>query len=126
MKKLAMLLALATVSFAGCGAPAAQNSTESAPQSLFVVKSQYRIVTNEAWDNQFGIALVDANPTVIQNYLHIRIDTRISKRVYTSNGAYDQQIAPSSIFAHLQPGQIVRVEAGRDWDNTLVAYKIWF
>lgn len=127
MKVLASLATvLAAVSMSSCGAPTSQLDTASHASALFTVNSQYRIVTSESYDNQFGIALIDANPNVIQNYLHIRIDTRISQRVYTAGGAYDRQISPSNIFSYLSPGQIIRVEAGRDWDNTLVAYKIWF
>lgn len=127
MKKfaLALLAGVLTLGVTGCGAiDASKNVAENS--SIINVNSKYRVVSVEPGMYQFGVALLDANPYHIQNYVHIRIDTKISQRVYTNGGAYDRMLSPTQIFNVVQPGTIIHVKGGRDWDNTIVAKKIWF
>lgn len=121
MKKLCLAFVAATLALSGCGAIESQQN-DSATEQLIIVNSNYRVVDVDVANFRVGIALVDANPYNRQNWLKIKIDTKVSQRV---NGV-DRQLLPQQFLNVVRPGQVIRVHGGRDWDTTVVAHKIWF
>lgn len=128
MKKLTTTLLAATFAFGltSCGAPETPKTSSEAKQ-LIIVKSIYRVTNVDTQNFRVGIALQDADPYVRQNWLKLKIQTNVLQRVYGANGAvYERKLAPQTFLQTIQPGQLIRVEGGRDWDGTVVAKHIWF
>lgn len=123
MKRILLVMPLFLL-MSGCGFQGAKTSEASA-QALIHVDSDYRVVTVEPARYQIGIALTDANPYHVQNYVHLHLDTQVTRTVYGDNGwVRYEHLTPQSFLATVVPGAIIHVRGGRDWDNTIVAKKI--
>lgn len=93
---------------------------------LLLVTGEYRVTEVDPAKDQFGVALRDADPNVTQNWVHIDKETTLVVRDYQGDGTFkDITVQGEEAFKYLAPGKKLRVHGGRDWDNSIVAKKIW-
>lgn len=98
-----------------------------AQAAILTVTGEYRVTEQVRSRERLGIALRDANNGGrTQNWLWLNDDTKISVRYFTGNGTFrDEIVSLNRAWQLLTPGTNFRVQAGRDWDGTLTAHKIW-
>lgn len=101
--------------------------TIPAQAAILRVTGDYTITEQVRSRERLGIRLRDAdNGGRTQNWLWLKPDTKISMRHFVGNGTFwDEVISYDKAWRVLTPGTQFRVEAGRDWDGTLTAHKIW-
>ncbi|HXE72130.1 MAG TPA: hypothetical protein VNO81_05675 [Candidatus Nitrosotenuis sp.] len=93
---------------------------------LLLVDSDYRITNLDPSGERFGIALVDDDPRVQQNWVYLKIETKIYRRMTASDGS--QKIIPVTIdkfWKIVRVGEVLRVQGGRDWDGSIHADTLW-
>jgi hypothetical protein len=97
-----------------------------AQAQLLSVTGEYIVTNVDQAGQRVGIALRDANPNVRQNWVYVKPDTRIIKRVFLPGGVFKDEVWHfNDFFAHVKKGTKFRVEGGRDWDKSIHAKKIW-
>lgn len=97
-----------------------------AQAQLLSVTGEYRIVQVDRGKQQVGVALREANPDKVQNWIHIKPDTKIVKRNFFKNGTFKDEVWTfNGFFDYAKKGTMLRVEGGRDWDKSIHARKIW-
>jgi len=95
-----------------------------ADAQLLLVTGEYYVTELRPNRNQIGIALSKGDDT--RNWVNVRGDTKIIRRKWTGHAFVDQALNSDQLFAVLHPGMKFKVSGGRDWDQTIVAKKIWF
>lgn len=97
-----------------------------AQAQILMVTGNYRITHVDRAEQRIGIALRDANPNVRQNWVYVKADTQIVKRVWRADGSSkDENWGWNQFFEYAKKGTLVRVHGGRDWNGTIDAKKIW-
>lgn len=98
-----------------------------AQAAVLTVTGEYRVTEQVRSRERLGIALRDANNGgQTQNWLWLNDDTKVCVRHFTGNGTFwDEIVSVNRAWQLLTPGTNFRVQAGRDWDGTLTAHKIW-
>lgn len=98
-----------------------------AQAQIMIVKGDYRVTEVDRSGQRVGIALRDANPNVRQNWVYVKPETKIVKRVFYKNGTFkDTYPTFNDFFDYVRKGTQLKVEGGRDWDKSIHAKKIWF
>lgn len=95
--------------------------------ALLDVTGEYVVTEQVRERERLGIALRDAdNGGRTQNWLWVNEDTKVCVRYNMGNGTFrDEVFYGDDAWRLLPPGTQFKVHAGRDWDGTLTAYKIW-
>ena len=90
---------------------------------IILAKGLYRVVEVDRDKTRIGICKLDADPNVRQNWIEIKIDTKIVLREQNAEtGALrDVAINPLEVFSILYKGDVVRVNGGRDWKGHITA-----
>jgi hypothetical protein len=97
---------------------------QPAKAQLIVVKKDYYVTELLPGKMKLGIAEEKGKET--RNWVCIKDTTKVNMREWDGHAFRDKRIAPVDIYKHLKIGQRFQVEGGRDWDQTIVAKKIWF
>ncbi|HBM97763.1 TPA: hypothetical protein DD394_09935 [bacterium UBP9_UBA11836] len=98
-----------------------------APQAqaqLILASGTYRITELNQDKERIGIAKLDANPTVTQNWVYLRLKTKVTKRFSQNGWLRDESIPVSEIFSVIEKGDVIRVNGGRDWNGSITAKDI--
>ena len=97
-----------------------------AQAQILSVTGDYRVTDVDRGQQRIGIALRDDNPNHRENWVYIKPDTRIILRQFIGHGAFkDYDISFNEAWTVIHKGTKLRVHGGRDWDRSIVAYKIW-
>ncbi|MDO5295249.1 MAG: hypothetical protein Q4F00_01210 [bacterium] len=94
-----------------------------AQAQLILAKGLYRVVEIDRDKTRIGICNLDADPNVRQNWIIIKINTKVTLREQNKeNGTLrDVAINPIELFSILYKGDVVRVSGGRDWKGHISA-----
>lgn len=94
-----------------------------AQAQLITAKGLYRVVEIDRDKTRIGICNIDADPNVRQNWINIKIDTKIILREKNQNDGTMRDVAinPIELFSILYKGDVVRVNGGRDWGGHITA-----
>jgi hypothetical protein len=98
-----------------------------ATAAILSVTGEYTVTEQVRSRERLGIRLRDAdNGGRTQNWLWLNPDTKVCVRHFQGNGTFwDEVVSYEKAWRVLTPGTQFRVAAGRDWDGTLTAHKIW-
>ena len=117
-KKIALTLATLAAIFIWVG--------QTAHAQMILVNQDYRITHIDRATQRLGVCLVDADPNVRQNWVYIKTNTVITRRVFFDNGSFkDETMDWSSFFSLIKKGDVIKVHGGRDWDMSIDAKHIW-
>jgi hypothetical protein len=98
-------------------------STPAAAQ-LVTVNEEYTVTELRQDKNKIGVSAGRSRGT--RNWIKVNGDTRVAKRVWVTRHSYrDEVLTHSQMWKMLRPGTRIKVAGGRDWDQTVVAKKIW-
>lgn len=101
-------------------------SSDRSSGQLLLVNSRYRVVNIDAERQRVGIALLEANPDVRQNWLYVKANTKINKRHSSGDGWFrDETLSYEGFFNTVRAGDKLKIEGGRRWDRGITAKKIW-
>ncbi len=95
-----------------------------AQAQLILASGTYRITELNQDKERIGIAQLDANPTVTQNWVYLRLKTKVIKRFSQNGWLRDENIPVSEIFNVIEKGDVIRVNGGRDWNGSITAKDI--
>ncbi len=95
-----------------------------AKAQLILASGTYRITELNQDKERIGIAQMDANPTVTQNWVYLRLKTKVTKRFSQNGWLRDENIPVSEIFSVIEKGDVIRVNGGRDWNGSITAKDI--
>ncbi len=84
---------------------------------LVTVTDKYRVVEVQPDRQRIGIADLDADPKVRQNWVNVEHDTKTYRKV---NGE-DQEMDKTDLIDSLKPGDIIFVHGGRKWSGKISA-----
>lgn len=98
-------------------------NAQRASAQLLLVTGEYYVTELRPNKYQIGIALNKGDDT--RNWVNVKDDTKINLRKWHGGGFTDVQINRDQLFRVLHPGSKFKVTGGRDWDQTIVAKKIW-
>lgn len=94
---------------------------------ILTVTGEYRVVEVDRGERRIGVALRDADPNIRQNWVYIKTDAKIVRRVFLSGRAFrDQMMSSDEFLNYVDKGTLLRIHGGRDWDRAIHADKIWF
>ena len=112
---LAAVLAAAFVSY-----------TVPSSAQIVLVDNDYWVTEMRPGKMEFGVTLKRGEYT--KNWVHVKSDTRISKRRWLGQGRgfVDDRISQDRLWNFLRLGMKVHVAGGRDWDGSVSAKRIWF
>ncbi|MGM9992597.1 MAG: hypothetical protein ACI376_07125 [Candidatus Bruticola sp.] len=99
-------------------------ASPKAQAQLILASGTYRITELDQGKERIGIAQLDANPTVTQNWVYLRLKTKVTKRFSQNGWLRDESIPVSEIFSVIEKGDIIKVEGGRDWNGSITAKDI--
>lgn len=100
--------------------------TPQAQAQLLMVTGEYRVTNVDQDEQRIGIALRDDNPNKRQNWVYVKADTVIVRRIWLGGGAFrDERMTFNGFFDYVRKGTKLRVHGGRDWDGSIDAKKIW-
>lgn len=101
--------------------------SQPAQAQILMVTGDYRVTAVDQAEQRLGIALRDADPNVTQNWVYLKYNTEIVRRVWLHNGSFkDQKLKWNEFLSIVKKGTLLRVHGGRDWDGSIDAKKIWF
>lgn len=93
---------------------------------ILMVTGEYRVTHVDRAEQRLGIALRDADPNVRQNWVYVKADTKIVRRLFMGDGAFkDEVMTWNEFFDYAKKGTLIKVHGGRDWDGSIDAKKIW-
>ncbi len=97
-----------------------------AQAQILMVTGEYRVTDVDRPEQRIGIALRADDPNRRQNWVHVRSDTRIVRRVWLQGGAFrDEVMTWNGFFDYVHKGTLLKVHGGRNWDGSITAKKIW-
>lgn len=97
-----------------------------AQAQILMVTGEYQVTNVDRDEQRIGIALRGDDPNVRQNWVYIKPDTKIVRRVWLRGGAFrDEVMSWNGFFDYVRKGTKLRVHGGRDWDGSIDAKKIW-
>ncbi|MCR4783022.1 MAG: hypothetical protein K6A35_00685 [bacterium] len=91
---------------------------------LILASGTYRITELDEDKERIGIAQLDANPTVTQNWIYLKLKTKVTKRFSQNGWLRDESVPISEIFNVVEKGDVIKVEGGRDWNGSITAKDI--
>ena len=91
---------------------------------LILASGTYRITELDEDTERIGIAQLDANPTVTQNWIYLKLKTKVTKRFSQNGWLRDESVPISEIFNVVEKGDVIKVEGGRDWNGSITAKDI--
>jgi hypothetical protein len=90
------------------------------------VTGKYRVVEIDKENHRLGVALHEADPGKVQNWVYIDLGTVIVRRIHGDDGwKKDVEVSPTDLFTVVKKGDLMQVHGGRDWDGSINAKKIW-
>lgn len=114
-KIVASLLLLAAISFLAAVPAQAQ---------LILAEGTYRVTELNQDKERIGIAKLSANPTVTQNWVYLKLKTKITKRFSQNGWLRDENVAVDQVFNIIEVGDVIQVKGGRDWNGSISAKDI--
>ncbi len=85
-----------------------------ASAQLLTVTGEFRVVEVDVSNMRLGVARLEADPHVRQNWVTMRANTKTTVRVESADGTFrDKQEKVEEAMANLQPGDLIRVHGGR-------------
>lgn len=116
LRLLPMILLLVSMGFLVHAIPA--------QAQLVTVNEEYYVTELRMDKNKIGVAVGRTRET--RNWVRVDGNTRVARRVWVTKHSYrDEVIAQPAMWKLLKPGKRIKVQGGRDWDQTVVARKIW-
>lgn len=98
--------------------------TLPARAQLVTVTEDYYVTEVRADKKKIGVAAGKTRET--RNWVKVDGNTRVARRVWVTRHSYrDEVISLPAMWKLLKPGKRIKVSGGRDWDQTVVARKIW-
>jgi len=91
---------------------------------LILASGTYRITELDEDKERIGIAQLDANPTVTQNWIYLKLKTKVTKRFSQNGWLRDESVPINEIFNVVEKGDVIKVEGGRDWNGSITAKDI--
>lgn len=98
--------------------------SKPAQAQLILASGTYRVVELQPKNERIGIAKLNANPTVVQNWVYVKINTKVTKRFFQNGWQRDENVEPTDIFSVIEKGDIIKVNGGRDWGGAINAKDI--
>ena len=102
---------------------------KEAQAQIVLTTGEYRVVVVDKAEQRLGIAELSANPNRRQNWVYIKYNTEIMKRVSPNpdDGEFRyEKVGWAEFFSTIKKGSLVVVHGGRDWDRSIDAKKIWY
>jgi len=100
--------------------------TGRAQAQLLMVTGEYRVTDVDRSGQRLGVALRADDPDRRQNWVNVRSDTKIVRRIWLKGGAFrDEVMTWNGFFDHVRKGTQLKVHGGRGRDGTITAKKIW-
>lgn len=94
----------------------------SAQAQLFSATSEYRVVEVDQKGGRLGVAQMDADPNVRQNWVYLKFKTEVSRREELEEGVFRMStLTVMEALQQIQKGDVVKVHGGRDWDGSINA-----
>ena len=97
---------------------------QPAAAQLILASGTYRVTELSPDKERVGIAQMDANPNVTQNWVYLKLQTKVTKRFSQNGWLRDEKVPVSEIFHVLEVGDVINVEGGRDWNGSITAKSI--
>lgn len=100
-----------------------------AQAQLLTVTGKFRIVSLDYDEQRIGVARLDDDPRIRQNWVYIKHDTNIYQRITLANGKTQEKVLNrDQIWEAMKPylGKTMKVHGGRDWNGTIDAKDVWF
>lgn len=95
---------------------------------MLTVTGEFRVVDVDPKEQRIGVARVEDDPKLRQNWIYIKQDTVVIQRQQLKDGKFkDEVITPEGQWKAFQGhiGKVLRVHGGRDWDGSIDAKNIW-
>ena len=97
-----------------------------AQAQILMVTGEYRVTNVDRAQQRIGIALREDDPNHRQNWVYVKPETQIVRRVWLRGGAFrDQVMTWNNFFEYVHKGTLLKVHGGRDWDGSIQAKKVW-
>lgn len=108
------------------GAILTLGALRSAPShaQLLVLTENYTVTEVRPDKNRIGVTSSPGHTT--RAWVDVNGKTRVSTRRHTANGLHYVMVPVSQMWSELKPGMRIKVHGGMDWDQHLVAKKVWF
>lgn len=90
---------------------------------LVTVKEDVYVTELRPDKNRIGVASGPSHTT--RNWIRLRNSTTVSHRVWHGHNYRDVVISHNQLWRTLRPGMHIRVDGGRDFDQNIVAHRIW-
>lgn len=123
MKKLAQYLIIVAALIIGI------SCAKEAQAQIILTTGEYRVVVVDKAEQRLGIAELSANPNRRQNWVYVKYNTEIMKRVNPDpdDGEFRyEKVDWAEFFSNIKKGSLITVHGGRDWDRSIDAKKIWY
>ena len=123
MRKITIFLAVLIAVLMGLG------GSRSAQAQILLTTGEYRIVVIDKAEQRLGIAELEANPNRRQNWVYVKYNTELMKRVNPNpdDGEFRyEKVSWVQFFNDVKKGSLITVHGGRDWDRSIDAKKIWY
>lgn len=123
MKKITKYLVILVAIIMGLGC------MKSAQAQIILTTGEYRVVVVDKAEQRLGIAELEANPNRRQNWVYVKYNTELMKRVNPNpdDGEFRYEKVPwIEFFNDIKKGSLITVHGGRDWDRSIDAKKIWY
>ncbi len=123
MRKITIFLAVLIAVLMGLGG---MRSTQA---QILLTTGEYRIVVIDKAEQRLGIAELEANPNRRQNWVYVKYNTELMKRVNPNpdDGEFRyEKVSWVQFFNDVKKGSLITVHGGRDWDRSIDAKKIWY
>lgn len=123
MIKISKYLAILAVIFVGLG------GASTAQAQILLTTGEYRVVVVDKAEQRLGIAELEANPNRRQNWIYVKYNTELMRRVtpQPDDGEFRyEKVDWSEFFNDIKKGALITVHGGRDWDRSIDAKKIWY
>lgn len=123
MRKITIFLAVLIAVLMGLG------GIRSAQAQILLTTGEYRIVVIDKAEQRLGIAELEANPNRRQNWVYVKYNTELMKRVNPNpdDGEFRyEKVSWVQFFNDVKKGSLITVHGGRDWDRSIDAKKIWY
>lgn len=123
MRKISRYLAILAAVLIGWGC------IKSAQAQIILTTGEYRVVVVNKAEQRLGIAELGANPNRRQNWVYVKHNTELMKRVtpQPDDGEFRyKKVTWNEFFNDIKKGSLITVHGGRDWDRSIDARKIWY
>lgn len=98
--------------------------TAPAYSQLLLASGTFRVIEINKEKNRIGVAKLNANPTVRQNWVYLKINTKVIKRFEQNGWQKDEPVEADDCCDIVEVGDILHVEGGRNFDGSINAKSI--